>query len=142
MALPTPLTRDASPVTATVSPSGDSDKIVIGGPPPFNLSSPPPVNYTTRGSEDFTSCRYLARCHHRPGTVSRSKQEGGVIIAALITVLAVVAIAIAYMYRHKGSYRTNEAMAGEASKALKENKADSNEEAQEDENEEKQEYMM
>ncbi|KAM3933115.1 small cell adhesion glycoprotein [Leptodactylus fuscus] len=84
---------------------------------------PPNVTETTSPSSDVDSLD--------KGVVS------GVIAAVFLTLLLVLALITCYMYRHKGSYRTNEpeeeAEEEEARKALQTNM---------DSGEEKQEYLM
>ncbi|PIO34167.1 hypothetical protein AB205_0125010 [Aquarana catesbeiana] len=85
----------------------------------FATDNPPPVVTATASSADMdVDASVIA----------------GVIAAVFITILVLLALIAVYLYKHKGSYRTNETVEeGEADKALQEKS---------DPSEEKQEYFM
>ncbi|XP_072263119.1 small cell adhesion glycoprotein [Pyxicephalus adspersus] len=84
----------------------------------FAIDNSPPIVKATESSADMD--------------VIDTSVIAGVIAAAFITVLVVLALIAVYLYKHKGSYRTHEMIEeGEADKALQAKTGDPSEDNQE-----------
>ncbi|KAM4044795.1 small cell adhesion glycoprotein [Anomaloglossus baeobatrachus] len=91
---------------------------------------------TTVTSPETQTVPYINYTTSSPAEMDNSDKAvvAGVICAVFLTIMAVLALAALYLYKHKGSYHTNEpAEEEEAQKALETNT---------DPEEEKQEYLM